>query len=423
MEKVLSSLAELRSSDSMGETEGELLDNVIQILQSGNLLAPNIANQVKQGQAILDEETQNWLLSELASKEKEKGRVRFADTPKLESWSDKDLRPPGIVLPGETEKMQELLNTTDTWNLDVFQLSVVTQNEPLRAVGHFLFKKFKLLDKFNISHATLDNFLRTVEAGYQSNLFHNRIHAADVTMNAGYLVSTGPLAHILTDIERLAIVVAAIIHDFRHPGQNNNFQVNTSNDIALTYNDRSVLENYHVSQAFRVARDANCNIFAGMDEAERKDVRDLVIETVLATDMASHFEILSTFKTKLASELEMERRQDRVLLLKMAIKCADIAHTTKRPSLHHEWTDRVQEEFFSQGDSEKAQGLPPSPFMDRTKSNVPKSQVGFLDFVVKPLFEAWTQYAPDHSPLIDQLGPTMPSGSGGVPPRDLVIVK
>lgn len=46
--------------------------------------------------------------------------------------------------------------------------------------------------------------------------------------------------------------MAAAIHDFEHPGVNNAFLINSESDLALKYNDTSVLENYHASRAFEV---------------------------------------------------------------------------------------------------------------------------------------------------------------------------
>ena len=36
-----------------------------------------------------------------------------------------------------------------------------------------------------------------------------------------------------------------------------------------------------------------------------------------------------------------------------------------------------------QGDLERKAGRTPSPFMDREQRNIPKGQVGFIDFVLK----------------------------------------
>jgi hypothetical protein len=41
----------------------------------------------------------------------------------------------------------------------------------------------------------------------------------------------------------------------------------------------------------------------------------------------------------------------------------------------------LEEEFFNQGDREKAAGIPVSPLFDRDKPGVSKSQPGFYTFV------------------------------------------
>ena len=48
-------------------------------------------------------------------------------------------------------------------------------------------------------------------------------------------------------MEHFGAVVSAISHDLDHPGFNNSFLVNTKDEIALLYNDQSVLENHHLA--------------------------------------------------------------------------------------------------------------------------------------------------------------------------------
>lgn len=41
----------------------------------------------------------------------------------------------------------------------------------------------------------------------------------------------------------------------------------------------------------------------------------------------------------------------------------------------------------SQSDREKSEGLPVAPFMDRDKVTKPTAQIGFIKFVLIPMFE------------------------------------
>ena len=68
---------------------------------------------------------------------------------------------------------------------------------------------------------------------------------------------------------------------------------------AVLYNDRSVLENHHAAAAWNLfLSNPNYNFLSGLDQAEFKRFRYLVIEAILATDLKRHFEILAEFNAK-----------------------------------------------------------------------------------------------------------------------------
>ena len=81
---------------------------------------------------------------------------------------------------------------------------------------------------------------------------------------------------------------------------------------------------------------------------------------------------------------------EEALILKMLIKVSDIGNVTKGREYCLKWTDRVVEEFFAQGDLEAKLKLPVTPFMDRKHACVAKQQMGFYNFIVKPMLEVST---------------------------------
>ena len=150
-----------------------------------------------------------------------------------------------------------------------------------------------------------------------------------------------------------ALLLAAIIHDFKHPGVSHSFLVESSDELALTYNDRSPLENMHVSEAFRLMRQPGYDIMGSMEPDDRKQVRKLVINMVLSTDMTVHFSHLKALQEKVEAPnmtLDLTQPDDRSLVLETALHTADLNGPASLWDAHRVWTDRVNQEFFGEGD-------------------------------------------------------------------------
>lgn len=77
-------------------------------------------------------------------------------------------------------------------------------------------------------------------------------------------------------------------------------------------------------------------------------------------------------------------------MMTMSLHAADVSNPCKPWRLSSIWAARVMTEFFRQGDTEVAMGVPISPFMDREKTDIAQCQAGFLKYMIKPFFEDWT---------------------------------
>ena len=126
-------------------------------------------------------------------------------------------------------------------------------------------------------------------------------------------------------------------------------------------------------------------------QQKQKQNRKLMIDLVLATDIARHFTLLASFNAKTAVDnLNLNKVEDLGLLLQMLMKLrmfpiqenrettfwdsffSFLSSSLIRPaqdsipfmlslSLYLQWVDRIAEEFFVQGDRERALALPSLP--------------------------------------------------------------
>merc|ERR1712136_149224 len=146
----------------------------------------------------------------------------------------------------------------------------------------------------------------------------------------------------------------------------------------------------------------DCNWFELLEAGnQRTYIRRGLVHMVLATDMAKHakhVDQLRFFVEEMEEQMEvsheteeqlkMHALEKKTFLLETLLHAADISNPNKPPHLMLRWTERILEEMWCQGDQEVSLGLPLSPLCNRATDSlvVPKGQVGFITFVVQPLF-------------------------------------
>jgi len=197
------------------------------------------------------------------------------------------------------------------------------------------------------------------------------------------------LYHRMPPFDVVSLILAAICHDVGHPGFTNSFMVNTKSQIALVYNDISVLENHHASVTFSTLQKQECNVLEGLSTEDWFTIRKRIIELILATDMKDHYDLISLLRIrKTAADFDIERNGDDAWLLsKLCLKAGDISHAALIWDQHYKWSWCLAEEFQLQGNHEENLGLPKGPLTDSLdKARFAKYQSGFLNFVAMPLF-------------------------------------
>eukprot|EP00741_Cyanophora_paradoxa_P000954 tig00000448_g922.t1 len=306
------------------------------------------------------------------------------------------------LAPGEEAELRvALLEHLDDWlQWDVFRVGRAAPRRTLAHVAYAILRRWGLVERFQLDVARLVRFLDAVEQLYTETPYHCALHAADVVQSFSSLLAAG-LGSCLRDVELLAGLLAAVVHDLGHAGFTNAFEVAVGTERAVVYNDKSPLENYHVSRAFQLLRDPQNDFLAALAPEERRELRRVMIAMVLGTDLALHFELLGNFKTRAKDPNFGATGEDRLLALQLALKCADVGNGAKARDVHFAWVARVMHEFFNQGDAERERGLAISAWSDRHTPQVARCQLGFLNFICIPMYTAWVTVFPTGRTVLD----------------------
>ncbi|CAG9795610.1 unnamed protein product, partial [Diatraea saccharalis] len=317
-------------------------------------------------------------------------------------------------------QLRELLDTALSWDFEIFRLEDLTRGRPLAHLGLALMGgRFDVCATLECDERTLLHWLTVIETNYHAvNTYHNSTHAADVLQAVAYFLEKDRLKGTLEPLEAAAALISAAAHDIDHPGTSSAFLCNSRHSLAILYNDVSVLESHHAALTFKLTlNDDRVNIFKNLDRDTYKTVRHNVIDMILATEMTKHYEHLAKFvnvfyaktsgskedgihndvsrlKEPLALDTTALSLPENVVLVKrMMIKCADVSNASRQQKFAVEWARRIAEEYFLQTDEEKAKDLPVvMPMFDRATCSIPRSQIGFIDYIIIDMMEAWAAF-------------------------------
>ena len=201
----------------------------------------------------------------------------------------------------------------------------------------------------------LTGFLVASRSAYNAFVpYHNFRHVVDVlqaifhflvqlgrlppypSSNTLEVLPPSPIAALIRPFDALTLLITAIGHDVGHPGVNNAFLVTLNAPLAQLYNDRSVLESFHCAAYSQILRRHWPAAFQGVE------MRQLMISSILATDMGLHFDYmkkLGYLQEKLHENEGTDGwngrmlEEQRTLACGLLIKCADISNVVRHPFL------------------------------------------------------------------------------------------
>lgn len=354
----------------------------------------------------------------------------------------------------KSDKAAELLGHAGKFTFDALAFQALPEAAVLNArrmpntmlfsyveSGAKLFKGLKELYQVDLKPEVIC-FLEQIDSMYKDVPYHSAAHGADVMMTMDWLFRSEYFRTHTIQLDRFMGLIAGAIHDVGHPGRTQLFQMKTMAPMAIRYNDRSVLENMHLAISFeKMLADPSCNWFSLLPREFEHDgttanlqqyVRKGLVDMVLATDMSKHAKHVYKLKAFVesiepadagireegakAEEAPGDKHRDeldkqhalemKMLMLETALHLSDISNPSKCRPVMLKWTERILTEYWAQGDEELRLGLPVSPLCDRETGSktVPKGQLGFINFVIQPLFLPFVRLVPEAQEALDCLG-------------------
>lgn len=186
--------------------------------------------------------------------------------------------------PEEISAINKALEGVDLWEWEIFPLVEASQGHTLQVLGLHILQKWDLIQKLNIDEQKLCMWLAYIESNYVDTPYHNQVHAADVTQSVHAVLASGGFRAFLSDLQVLALLLTAMMHDVGHDGFNNTYHKHAQTERALTFNDQSIQENHHLRVLFESMRaHETIDIFRHFASATHHQAQQTKISKVFST--------------------------------------------------------------------------------------------------------------------------------------------
>ncbi|XP_020764200.2 cone cGMP-specific 3',5'-cyclic phosphodiesterase subunit alpha' isoform X1 [Odocoileus virginianus] len=295
----------------------------------------------------------------------------------------------------------------------------ITEHELIKC-GLRLFFEINVVEKFKVPVEVLTRWMYMVRKGYQAVTYHNWRHGFNVGQTMFTLLMTGRLKKYYTDLEAFAMLAAAFCHDIDHRGTNNLYQMKSTSPLARLHGS-SILERHHLEYSKTLLQDESLNIFQNLNKRQYETVIHLFEVAIIATDLALYFNCLFFRKRTMFQKIvdaceKMETEEEAIkyvtidptkkeIIMAMMMTACDLSAITKPWEVQSQVALLVANEFWEQGDLERTVlQQQPIPMMDRNKKDeLPKLQVGFIDFVCTFVYKEFSRFHKEITPMLNGL--------------------
>ncbi|KAG7298853.1 hypothetical protein JYU34_017306 [Plutella xylostella] len=227
----------------------------------------------------------------------------------------------------------------------------------------------------------MSEFVLTILQTYRPMPYHNSEHAFCFT-HTMYLILRENSGY-FDEVETIALLIGGLCHDLDHPGVNNNFLALTKHPLSQMYRT-STLEYHHYFMAKKIIDEKN--ILSRLPHEDRERVMEEIKSNILCTDLAVYFQMRAQLAPVVAEQaFDWGEQRHRRMLKGIIMTTCDLSGCCKPFQISKMIAEKVYEEFYRQGDMERARGYLPLSMMDRRRrGRQPPEQLQFLAVVLAP---------------------------------------
>ena len=132
-----------------------------------------------------------------------------------------------LIAPSIIAKIYQQIQLIDTPEFDIFDLDNLLGKKTSIFIATEILFRFDFVDNTIIPSETLKLFINEIVTHYdrEKAIYHNDLHAGDVMQTVFTIITKGDVERKgkLGQLDTFVILIAALCHDYKHPGVNNTY--------------------------------------------------------------------------------------------------------------------------------------------------------------------------------------------------------
>ena len=267
-----------------------------------------------------------------------------------------------------------------------------------------MFADMGFIHTFKIPYQSLCRWILSVQNNYREVAYHNWHHAFNVTQAMYAILMKAELNQHLSPLERLGLIISCMCHDLDHRGTNNTFEGLKKSNLATLYGT-STLERHHFDMCLLILSTEGNNILVNLGVNDYRSIITIMENAILATDISVYLKTRSTYHDLVAEhKFDWDNTDHRTLLCSMLMTSSDLSSILRPWEIQQRVAETVYTEFHQQGDEEREMGHKPGELHDKNNAQkLPKMQLGFIDFICKPIYVSLALQFPEIQEYVDAL--------------------
>lgn len=273
-----------------------------------------------------------------------------------------------------------------------------------------IFKENNYLQSVKLTEDKALAIIKGIANEYNVTAYHTFTHGFSIFQLFYAVMVKTDLNHYLTDLEKVASLLACLGHDSGHRGYNNFYYGKLKTKLSYAYYDSGIQENMHASLLLKVLEKPNIKLLDNIDNPKAKaEFRELIITSILATDMSRHNRLLQKFVDRVRATVELRKMRknnqtptkeqeekaynlttfdDKKRVIKNLVHACDIGNPCLKFENYAYWAALITQEFNNQALKEEKRGVPVSTFLKyKDPAGFYGGQMFFTKTFVLPLWE------------------------------------